>query len=139
MLINLFDKDFRTKNFEYKLYSGHEFISSCQYGGDKYLYLRALGANFRKDKPNFKKDFPELVDDCPNLPDIENFSNFRNHSTILRISPKDLEIWLHYDTLDNLMSLKYFNNFQICFCINTQFLTLISALSNIWRERNLII
>jgi len=95
--------DFRTKNFEYKVYSGHEFISSCQNGGDKYLYLRALGANFRKDKPNFKKDFPELVDDCPNLPDIENISNFRNHSTILRISPKDLEIWLHYDTLDNLL------------------------------------
>ena len=42
--------DFRTKNFDYKLKSGDEFLSSCMGEGAPYMYLRALGANFRKDR-----------------------------------------------------------------------------------------
>ena len=42
--------DFRTKNFDYKLKSGDEFLSSCMEDGPPYMYLRALGANFRKDR-----------------------------------------------------------------------------------------
>ena len=64
------------------------------------MYLRAVGANFRKDRPNFFTDFSELSDD---VIQSEIFPHQRTHSTILRVSPKNMEIWLHYDTLDNFL------------------------------------
>ena len=64
--------DFRTKNFAYKLKTGDEFLASCKEEGPPYMYLRATGANFRKDVPNFEKDFPELVGDIDGLIEVEN-------------------------------------------------------------------
>jgi len=89
--------DFRSKNFVYdNHYPARDFITECSEG--KVRYLRSVGANFRKDRPNFWNDFSEISGDVTKPP-IE-----RIHSSILRISPKDLEIWLHYDTLDNLLA-----------------------------------
>jgi len=88
--------DFRSKNFAYENdYPFERFIAECAQGCVR--YLRSVGANFRKDKPNFWADYGEISGDI-RRPEIE-----RVHSSVLRISPKNLEIWLHYDTLDNVL------------------------------------
>lgn len=88
--------DFRSKNFVYENQCPAEtFISDCAAGHVR--YLRSVGINFRKDRPNFWSDYSEIS------PDLVELRIDRVHSSILRISPKDLEIWLHYDTLENLL------------------------------------
>ncbi|CBY13354.1 unnamed protein product [Oikopleura dioica] len=88
--------DFRTKNFEYaNKYPAADFLREVASG--KVRYLRSTGAR-RKDLPDFEKDYPTLSSD------LNLFKPERTHSQILRISPKDLEIWLHYDTLDNFLT-----------------------------------
>ena len=89
--------DFRTKNFDYEnQYPAAKFIQECAQGDVR--YLRTVGKNFRKDTPDFWKDYPEISDD------LREVKIPRKHSSILRISPENLEIWLHYDTLDNILT-----------------------------------
>ena len=89
--------DFRTKNFDYEnQYPAGKFIQECAEG--QVRYLRTVGKNFRKDTPDFWKDYPEISED------LRDVKIPRKHSSILRISPENLEIWLHYDTLDNVLT-----------------------------------
>ena len=84
------------QNFEYaNKYPAADFLREVASG--QVRYLRSTGAR-RKDLPDFEKDYPFLSSD------LNLFKPERTHSQILRISPKDLEIWLHYDTLDNFLT-----------------------------------
>ncbi|CAG5078593.1 Oidioi.mRNA.OKI2018_I69.PAR.g9029.t1.cds [Oikopleura dioica] len=85
-------------NFEYaNEYPAEDFLREVAAG--EVRYLRSVSAR-RKDLPDFEKDFPTLSADISEA----LFRPDRQHSQILRISPKNLEIWLHYDTLDNFLT-----------------------------------
>lgn len=65
------------------------------------LYLRAIGANARKDRAHFWRDWPELASKMPfpdALCDKEAY-----HSSVLRLSSPQLQLWTHYDVLHNVL------------------------------------
>ena len=75
------------------------FLSKCPNDNQIFIFNNQKFVSWkRKDVPNFRRDFAEISSDIENLIEVDN-----PHSTILRISPKNLEIWLHYDTLDNFL------------------------------------
>lgn len=67
--------------------------------GQKY-YLRSVSENFRNEVARLENDFPALCEDFE-IP--KWIPADRLFSTILRISSADLQIWIHYDVLDNIL------------------------------------
>jgi len=100
--------DFINKNFVYKNLSFPEFLDKCSYGtkngetdtGQEYYYLRAVGENFRKDVADFKTQFPCLAKDLI-IPDL--FPEDRYFSSVLRLGSAGLQLWTHYDVMDNIL------------------------------------
>lgn len=105
--------NFLHKNFTYKTMSFEEFLSRAS--GNKsdktglrsilcdneVLYLRAIGSDRRgKNVANFKNDFPQVASDLK-YPDI--FDENRFFSSVLRIASAGVQIWTHYDVMDNIL------------------------------------
>lgn len=63
-------------------------------------YLRAVGDNPRKDIANFSLDYPSLVPDLM-LPQF--FPEDKLFSSVLRVASPGLQLWTHYDVMDNLL------------------------------------
>jgi len=100
--------DFVNKNFVYRSITLDEFIDRIQQDeqtsfflskNEKY-YLRSLGDDPRSDVADVKRDFPELSRDIyfPNF-----FSADQFFSSVFRISSCDVQLWTHYDVMDNLL------------------------------------
>lgn len=115
--------NFLTKNFIYRTLLFKQFIKWCLMEDDiiddfndddnddddtsfnkkteKFYYLRSL-SNERRGKKvaNIKSDFPTISDDIrlPNLFDETKF-----FSSILRIGSAGVQIWTHYDVMDNIL------------------------------------
>src|SRR5271170_3505565 len=64
------------------------------------FYLRSVSDNARTGVARLERDFPALCEDFQIPKWIPNDFLF---STILRISAADLQIWIHYDVLDNFL------------------------------------
>uniref|UniRef100_A0A0B6ZND8 tRNA wybutosine-synthesizing protein 4 n=1 Tax=Arion vulgaris TaxID=1028688 RepID=A0A0B6ZND8_9EUPU len=100
--------DFITKNFLYRSLPFAEFLQRASEEihdnffidkTEKY-YLRALGEDPRKDVANLAVQFPNLVDDI-HIPQYFEYSKF--FSSVFRIASKGVQLWTHYDVMDNIL------------------------------------
>ncbi|UKK02035.2 tRNA(Phe) (7-(3-amino-3-carboxypropyl)wyosine(37)-C(2))-hydroxylase [Theileria orientalis] len=102
--------NFVSKNFEYEYMTVLEMferIERSQKGLDEdpeYLYYRSLGNRPRKDPATLESVHPYLGETFK-LPNslTEALEHSQVHSTVFRISQCGLELWTHYDALDNFL------------------------------------
>ncbi|CAG5119643.1 unnamed protein product, partial [Candidula unifasciata] len=66
---------------------------------EKY-YLRALGDDPRKDVANVAVQFPNLSSDV-HIPKYFDSSKF--FSSVFRMASKGVQLWTHYDVMDNIL------------------------------------
>ncbi|XP_005989578.1 tRNA wybutosine-synthesizing protein 5 [Latimeria chalumnae] len=100
--------DFIKKNFAYRTLPFNEFVQRAAeekhtqyfFSEDEKYYLRSLGEDPRKDIADIKKQFPSLAEDI-NIPEF--FEEERFFSSVFRISSPGLQLWTHYDVMDNLL------------------------------------
>ncbi|CAM9534416.1 unnamed protein product [Lampetra fluviatilis] len=100
--------DFIHKNFAYKTLPFDEFIrrtaeekhSKFFFCENEKYYLRALGNDPRKDVADIRKQFPELAKDVI-LPEFYEEEQF--FSSVFRISSPGIQLWTHYDVMDNML------------------------------------
>lgn len=67
---------------------------------DEKYYLRSLGEDPRKDVADIRKQFPLLEGDIK-FPDF--FKEEQFFSSVFRISSPGLQLWTHYDVMDNFL------------------------------------
>lgn len=101
--------NFLTKNFQYKTMPFDQLIkrSSSNQHEDYFLtntevyYLRALGTDSRgREVANMENHYPELYQDFLIPQFLEASSIF---SSVLRVASKGVQLWTHYDVMDNLL------------------------------------
>ncbi|KAM9850540.1 tRNA wybutosine-synthesizing protein 5 [Aulostomus maculatus] len=101
--------NFLHKNFVYKTLPFDEFVrrASEQRHSDFFLseeesyYLRSVGEDVRKEPADLSRQFPDLADDF-HVPDF--FEPHQFFSSVFRISSCGLQLWTHYDVMDNLLA-----------------------------------
>ncbi|KAM6978571.1 LOW QUALITY PROTEIN: tRNA wybutosine-synthesizing protein 5 [Tautogolabrus adspersus] len=101
--------DFLHKNFAYKTLPFKEFVkrASEKTHSDYFLcedesyYLRSLGEDVRKEPADLSKQFPDLAADF-HIPEF--FAPDHFFSSVFRISSCGLQLWTHYDVMDNLLA-----------------------------------
>ncbi|CAG5865888.1 tRNA wybutosine-synthesizing protein 5 [Menidia menidia] len=101
--------DFLRKNFVYKTLPFNEFVkrasekkhSNFFLSEDESYYLRSLGEDNRKEPADLSKQFPDLADDF-DMPSFFEPKQF--FSSVFRISSCGLQLWTHYDVMDNLLA-----------------------------------
>lgn len=100
--------DFVQKNFLYKTLGFDEFLNRCvkekqdnffHSAGEKY-YLRSLGSDPRKDIADIRQQFPTLAKDIKFPLFFKQESFF---SSVFRISSAGIQLWTHYDVMDNIL------------------------------------
>ncbi|RXM27808.1 tRNA wybutosine-synthesizing protein 5 [Acipenser ruthenus] len=89
--------DFLRKNFLYRCCQSVCLFVSVQ---KESYYLRSLGEDPRKDIADIRKQFPSLAEDFL-LPEF--FEKEQFFSSVFRISSPGLQLWTHYDVMDNLL------------------------------------
>ncbi|XP_030913110.1 tRNA wybutosine-synthesizing protein 5 isoform X2 [Geospiza fortis] len=67
---------------------------------DEKYYLRSVGEDVRKDIADIRKQFPILAEDV-HIP--EYFEKEQFFSSVFRISSAGLQLWTHYDVMDNFL------------------------------------
>ncbi|XP_032385417.1 tRNA wybutosine-synthesizing protein 5 isoform X2 [Etheostoma spectabile] len=101
--------DFLHKNFVYKTLPFKEFVKRasekkhtdfflCE---DESYYLRSLGEDVRKEPADLRQQFPDLAQDF-HIPRFFEPAQF--FSSVFRISSCGLQLWTHYDVMDNLLA-----------------------------------
>ncbi|XP_015252512.1 PREDICTED: tRNA wybutosine-synthesizing protein 5 isoform X1 [Cyprinodon variegatus] len=101
--------DFLNKNFVYRTLPFKEFVrrasetkhSDFFLSEDESYYLRSLGDDVRKEPAVLSKQFPDLAEDFHIPPFFEPNQFF---SSVFRISSCGLQLWTHYDVMDNLLA-----------------------------------
>ncbi|XP_056145061.1 tRNA wybutosine-synthesizing protein 5 [Lampris incognitus] len=101
--------DFLHKNFVYRTLAFNDFMkrASEKKHTDYFLcenesyYLRSLGEDVRKEPADLSKQFPELAEDF-HIPQFFEPDQF--FSSVFRISSCGLQLWTHYDVMDNLLA-----------------------------------
>ncbi|XP_007239576.1 tRNA wybutosine-synthesizing protein 5 isoform X1 [Astyanax mexicanus] len=101
--------DFLHKNFVYRTLPFAEFVQRAaavehpEFFISKHesYYLRSLGEDARKEPANLKKQFPDLAEDFHIPPFFQSDQFF---SSVFRISSSGLQLWTHYDVMDNLLA-----------------------------------
>ncbi|XP_041433025.1 tRNA wybutosine-synthesizing protein 5 isoform X3 [Xenopus laevis] len=100
--------DFIRKNFLYRTLPFDTFVKRAAKEkhteffiseNEKY-YLRSLGEDPRKDIADISKQFPQLATDI-HVPEF--FEKDQFFSSVFRISSPGLQLWTHYDVMDNLL------------------------------------
>ncbi|XP_071941241.1 tRNA wybutosine-synthesizing protein 5-like isoform X2 [Antedon mediterranea] len=100
--------DFIKKNFCYKTLPFDDFVEraaseknhECFLSEDEKYYLRSLGDDPRKDISNFQRLFPVLSNDLE-IPKF--FDTDRFFSSVLRVGSAGVQLWTHYDVMDNIL------------------------------------
>ncbi|KAM4561771.1 tRNA wybutosine-synthesizing protein 5 isoform 1-T1 [Fundulus diaphanus] len=101
--------DFLHKNFVYRTLPFNEYIrraSETKHSDfflceDESYYLRSLGEDVRKEPADLSKQFPDLAEDF-HIPQFFEPDQF--FSSVFRISSCGLQLWTHYDVMDNLLA-----------------------------------
>ncbi|XP_062862312.1 tRNA wybutosine-synthesizing protein 5 [Trichomycterus rosablanca] len=102
--------DFLHKNFIYRKLPFDKFVQRAAaetdheeffISKDESYYLRSLGDDARKEPADLKKQFPVLADDF-HIPEFFEPEQF--FSSVFRISSPGLQLWTHYDVMDNLLA-----------------------------------
>eukprot|EP00730_Choanoeca_flexa_P018559 TRINITY_DN9029_c0_g1_i3.p1 TRINITY_DN9029_c0_g1~~TRINITY_DN9029_c0_g1_i3.p1 ORF type:complete len:683 (+),score=127.18 TRINITY_DN9029_c0_g1_i3:81-2051(+) len=96
--------DFLSRNFKFEVMSFPDLVKKAfDPASSELLYLRSMGVNFRKDVANLQATFPELAADFA-LPDgVPQIPEYKLFSTALRISSAGVQLWTHYDVMDNYL------------------------------------
>lgn len=91
--------NFISKNFTYERISFAQLVANCCSSSNTFWYLRSLG-DTSHSRSDLATHFPSLAAelDIPPLFSPETF-----FSSVFRISSPSLELWTHYDTLDNVL------------------------------------
>ena len=94
--------DFVRKNFKYVVMPFGELLAKIDDDSDsKYYYLRSIGENARKEPAHALRQFPSFEEDLT-LPTA--FWGENNYfSAVIRVSSGDLQLWTHYDAMDNML------------------------------------
>ncbi|XP_074685632.1 tRNA wybutosine-synthesizing protein 5 isoform X3 [Strix aluco] len=100
--------DFLSKNFVYRTLPFDVFVQRAaevkhkEYflSEDEKYYLRSVGEDARKDIADIRKQFPILAEDVQ-IP--EYFEKEQFFSSVFRISSAGLQLWTHYDVMDNFL------------------------------------
>ncbi|XP_043916562.1 tRNA wybutosine-synthesizing protein 5 isoform X2 [Protopterus annectens] len=100
--------DFLHKNFVYRTISFDAFVQRASeekhanyfISEDEKYYLRSLGDDPRKDIADIKEQFPVLAEDI-RVPEF--FEKEQFFSSVFRISSRGVQLWTHYDVMDNLL------------------------------------
>ncbi|XP_063794179.1 tRNA wybutosine-synthesizing protein 5 isoform X2 [Pseudophryne corroboree] len=100
--------DFIQKNFLYRSLPFNVFVQRAAenkhrdffISEDEKYYLRSLGEDPRKDIADIATQFPELAADIQ-IPEF--FQKDQFFSSVFRISSPGLQLWTHYDVMDNLL------------------------------------
>lgn len=102
--------DFLHKNFIYRTLPFDKFVQRAAaeaeheeffISKDESYYLRSLGEDARKEPADLRKQFPDLAQDFHIPPYFEPEQFF---SSVFRISSPGLQLWTHYDVMDNLLA-----------------------------------
>lgn len=101
--------DFLHKNFVYRTLPFDTFVqraaeakhSDFFISENESYYLRSLGEDARKEPADLRKQFPELAEDFQ-IPDFFEPEQF--FSSVFRISSPGMQLWTHYDVMDNLLA-----------------------------------
>lgn len=95
---------FQTKNFSYRTMPFGEFIDTINSPDTKeLLYLRSLSVSNPTSTPsNLHDDFPSIAQDFTIPPELQ-FAKENQHSSPLRISSKQVGMWLHFDVMANIL------------------------------------
>ncbi|KAI8776077.1 tRNA wybutosine-synthesizing protein 5 isoform X1 [Biomphalaria glabrata] len=100
--------DFINKNFLYRSLPFQEFVKRAfeDEHADYFIaqkekfYLRALGHDPRKDVADISVQFPELAQDLT-IPQV--FEREKFFSSVFRIASRGVQLWTHYDIMDNIL------------------------------------
>ncbi|XP_068688938.1 tRNA wybutosine-synthesizing protein 5-like [Montipora foliosa] len=100
--------DFIHKNFAYKSLPFSQFVKRASedvheeyfFCPEETYYLRSLGDDPRKDISDLTVQFPSLAQDI-NIPKL--YPDDRFFSSVFRISSPSMQLWTHYDIMDNLL------------------------------------
>lgn len=101
--------DFLSKNFLYKTLSMAETIKRASQDTQEdyfiqpkeYYYLRSLSSERRgREVSDIRKQFPQIASDIL-IPSFFNPDDF--FSSVLRVSSKGIQLWTHYDIMDNIL------------------------------------
>ncbi|XP_053452826.1 tRNA wybutosine-synthesizing protein 5 isoform X2 [Nycticebus coucang] len=100
--------DFISKNFIYRTLPFEELVQRAAeekhkeffISEDEKYYLRSLGEDPRKDVADIRKQFPLLEGDIK-FPKF--FKEEQFFSSVFRISSPGLQLWTHYDVMDNFL------------------------------------
>ncbi|KAL2081139.1 hypothetical protein ACEWY4_022992 [Coilia grayii] len=101
--------DFLHKNFLYRTLQFGQFVQRASeakhseffISENESYYLRSLGEDARKEPADLRKQFPDLAEDFHIPPFFEPEKFF---SSVFRISSCGLQLWTHYDVMDNLLA-----------------------------------
>ncbi|KAG5519226.1 hypothetical protein PMAC_002314 [Pneumocystis sp. 'macacae'] len=95
--------NFHAKNFNYETMNFGEFINSI-YKDEKKLYMRSISTKNPRTKPSLlEEDFFEISSDFRIPPELSQIINPNKFSSPLRISSKNIGMWLHYDVMSNIL------------------------------------
>lgn len=100
--------DFVNKNYMYRKLPFAELITRASQkvhpeyfvSPNEYYYFRSLGDDVRREPSNIHKQWPELHEDIK-LPEF--FPNNKFFSSVFRIASAGMQLWTHYDVMDNLL------------------------------------
>jgi len=95
--------DFVRKNFKYEVMPFGQLLEKVADENDpKFYYLRSIGENARKEPAHAMRQFPAFEEDLK-LP-AEFWGGEENYfSAVIRASSGDLQLWTHYDAMDNML------------------------------------
>ncbi|RNF12025.1 tRNA wybutosine-synthesizing protein 4 [Trypanosoma rangeli] len=102
--------DFVRKNFAFQHVSFASLVDHCvaatsnspKAEGEAW-YFRAVAPNMKTERANLWKDFPGLGSDFVLPPAVAEHVEPRMHQACLRLNAPPLQLWTHYDTLDNVL------------------------------------
>ena len=100
--------NFATKNYLYRKLPFDELVKRASekhhrdyfLTADEFYYFRSLGEDVRKEPSNIAKQWPEIYNDI-NLPNF--FPEEKFFSSVFRIASAGMQLWTHYDVMDNLL------------------------------------
>ncbi|AFZ79361.1 hypothetical protein BEWA_022090 [Theileria equi strain WA] len=100
--------NFVLRNFEYQFMTIAEMLDRIARSREtgEFLYYRSLGTRPRKDPATLVSVHPYLEETFQvpqNIANLIGDSHFSVHSTVFRISQVGIELWTHYDALDNFL------------------------------------
>ena len=95
--------DFVRKNFKYEVMPFGDLLAKVQNANDEnFYYLRSIGENARKEPAHALLQFPSLGRDLK-LPSAFWGDEDNYFSAVIRVSSGGLQLWTHYDVMDNLL------------------------------------